>query len=311
MTRSKRRPIVAGLLALLGAAVAVTSVAARQVFRAGTDTVWLAVTVTDAQGRPIAGLDRDDFQIFEDGTRQDISIFERDPQPIALSLLIDSSTSMEDTIGMAKEAAAGFTSTLGPRDAAQIIDFNSDTRIRQTFTHDSVALDKAIRAIRTGGSTSLYTALYIAISELTRERDKTPDERRRQAIIVLSDGEDTTSLKSYEDVAEVVKSSGVAIYAIGLREKPTGTVRRFNQGDFALRSFSQMTGGRLFSVEDPRQLPAIYMQIATELASQYFIGYNTRNLQRNGAWRQINVRVTRPETVVRTRSGYYGPTQSQ
>jgi len=140
-------------------------------------------------------------------------------------------------------------------------------------------------------------------------RAATPEEIRRQAIVVLSDGEDTTSLKTYEDVAELVKRSSLAIYAIGLRDKAaygSGT-RRFNQGDFALRSLSQTTGGRVFFVDDARQLSAVYLQVADELANQYFIGYNTKNLKRDGAWRQVAVRVSRPETVVRTRAGYFGP----
>ena len=134
-----------------------------------------------------------------------------------------------------------------------------------------------------------------------------PDGIRRQAIVVLSDGEDTTSLKSYDDVADLAKRSDVAVYAIGLRERAPDEPRRFSQSDFALRSLSQVTGGRVFFVDDARQLPAIYNQIADELATQFVIGYNPKNTKRDGAWRQVNVRVSRPETIARTRTGYFGP----
>jgi VWFA-related protein len=294
-----------GVSVLLAGAAA--SGPSAQVFRSGIDTVMLSVSVADAKGRPTASLERSEFQIFEDGILQDISVFARDPQPIALSLLLDSSTSMEDRLNIAQEAAVGFARRLGPHDVAQVIDFNSDTRIRQTFTNEVPALEAAIRRIRAGGSTALYTALYIAMSELTRVGAEFAGEIRRQAIVVLSDGEDTTGLKNYDDVADLAKRSDVTIYAIGLREKTPNEPRKFSQADFALRTLSQVTGGRVFFVEDVRQLPAIYTQIADELATQFVIGYNPRNTKRDGAWRQVNVRVNRPETIARTRAGYFGP----
>jgi Ca-activated chloride channel family protein len=267
----------------------------------------LSVSVADAKGRPTSTLERSEFEVFEDGVLQAISLFAREPQPIALSLLLDSSTSMEDRLAIAQEAAVGFARRLGEHDVAQVIDFNNDTRIRQTFTNDVTALETAIRGIRAGGSTALYTALYIAMSELTRAGAELSQVIRRQAIVVLSDGEDTTSLKSYDDVADLAKRSDVAVYAIGLRERAPDEPRKFSQADFALRSLTQITGGRVFFVEDARQLPAIYTQIADELATQFMIGYNPKNTKRDGAWRQVNVRVSRPETIARTRTGYFGP----
>jgi Ca-activated chloride channel family protein len=290
---------------LTGAVVSGTSA---QVYRSGIDTVMLSVSVADAKGRPTSSLEREEFQVFEDGILQDVSVFAREPQPIALSLLLDSSTSMEDRLSIAQEGAIGFARRLGPRDVAQVIDFNSETRIRQTFTNDVPALEAAIRRIRAGGSTALYTALYIAVSELTRVGEELADTIRRQAIVVLSDGEDTTSLKTYDDVADLSKRSDVAIYAIGLRQKASDEPRKFSQADFALRTLSQVTGGRVFFVEDVRQLPAIYTQIADELATQFVIGYTPKNAKRDGGWRQVSVRVSRPETVARTRAGYFGPT---
>ena len=275
-----------------------------QVFRAGTNTVYLPVTVTDSKGRPILGLDRSEFRVFEDGVVQEISVFERDPQPIALSLLIDSSTSMEEKLSVAQQAAVGFASHLGKNDVAQVIDFNSDIVIRQTFTHDVKLLEDAIGKIRAGGSTSLYKAIYIAVSELSNVQAAKPGEIRRQAIVLLSDGEDNTSLQSYDDVAERVKQSNVIVYAIGLRDRESSSSKTFSQANFALRTLTQITGGRVFFPEDYRELPTIYQQIAEELSNQYFLGYDTKNLKRDGLFRQVAVRVSRPETVVRTRTGY-------
>jgi Ca-activated chloride channel family protein len=251
-----------GLTAALVLAAVGAVTAAAQVFRSGVDTVLLNVTVADSKNHPLTGLGRDDFRVFEDGIAQEISVFASDPQPIALSLLLDSSTSMEDKLAVAQEAAVGFARRLGPRDVAQVINFNSETRIRQPFTGDVRALEKSIREIRPGGSTSLYTAMYVAIHELMRANPRSQDSIRRQAIVVLSDGEDTTSLKTYDDVAELAKLSDVAVYAIGLRDKATQQGGRgFSQADFALRTLSQFTGGRVFFVDDIRQLAGIYNQI--------------------------------------------------
>jgi Ca-activated chloride channel family protein len=296
----------AGLAVLLAAVAASPSTA--QVFRSGIETVVLSVSVTDTRHRPLTEISRDNFQVFEDGILQDISVFTRDRQPIALSLLIDSSTSMEGKLSVAQEAAIGFARGLGQDDVAQVVDFNRDTRIRHVFTSDVVALERAIRDIRAGGSTALYTALYIAMAELTRVGSESPDHLRRQALVVLSDGEDTASLKSYDDVADLAKRSDVTIYAIGLRDRGSDEPRRFSQADFALRTLSQITGGRVFFVNDVRQLAGIYGQIADELATQFVIGYSPKNTKRDGAWRQINVRVNHPEATARTRTGYFGPT---
>jgi Ca-activated chloride channel homolog len=295
-----------GALALVAAvsAAPVLQPLSAQVFRGGAYTVYLPITVTDAKGRPITGLEPSEFKVFEDGIVQEISVFARDPQPIALSLVIDSSTSMDEKLSVAQQAAVGFATHLGKNDVAQVIDFNSDIQIRQSFTHDARLLEEAIGKIRAGGSTSLYKAIYIAVSELNSAQAARPEEIRRQAIVLLSDGEDNTSLQTYDDVAERVKQSSVIVYAIGLRDREASNSKTFSQANFALRTLTQITGGRAFFLDDYRQLPMIYQQIADELSTQYFVGYNTRNLKRDGQFRTIAVRVTRPETVVRTRTGY-------
>jgi Ca-activated chloride channel family protein len=303
-------PREAGLAAGL-AVLAMGPVGAQRIFRGGTDVVMLNVTVTDTEQRLVGGLERADFQVYEDGQLQEISTFSRDIQPIALSLLIDSSTSMERKLPVAQDAAIGFARRLGSKDAAQVIDFDSQPRIIQPFTGDRDALERAIRLIDSGGSTALFNAVYIAIDELRRVRALSADEIRRQAIVVLSDGEDTTSLVTYDEVLDRSKRSEVAIYAIGLRTKEELPMRGFNAADFVLRTLAQETGGRAFFVQETGQLGAVYGQIADELASQYTIGYTSRNLKRDGLWRWISVRVNRPNVVARAKSGYYAPTSRQ
>ena len=275
-------------------------------FRAGVEIVSLSVTVTEGV-KYVTGLEQDDFEIFEDGAKQSISFFSHLQQPVALAILLDTSNSMEDKIATAQEAAIGFVRRMKKNDAIEVIEFNSQVRIPQPFTNDVGTLERAIRATTVNGSTSLYNAIYVSLKQLKDERAKSPEEIRRQAIIVLSDGDDTSSVIEYEDVLDLAKRSETAIYAIGLRQAETGR-GKFKEAEFVLRQLSQETGGRVFFPTSVSELPKIYEQISEELASQYAIGYSSKNPMKNGAWRRIEVRVNRPGLVARTRRGYYGPT---
>jgi Ca-activated chloride channel family protein len=275
-------------------------------FRAGVEIVSLNVTVTDGT-KYVTGLEQDDFEVFEDGTKQSISFFSHLQQPVALAILLDTSNSMEDKIATAQEAAIGFVRRMKKTDAIEVIEFNSQVRIPQPFTNDVGALERAIRATTVNGSTSLYNAIYVSLKQLKDERARSAEEIRRQAIIVLSDGDDTSSVIEYEDVLDLAKRSETAIYAIGLRQAESGR-GKFKEAEFVLRQLSQETGGRVFFPMTVAELPKIYEQISEELASQYSIGYSSKNPMRNGAWRRIEVRVAKPGLVARTRRGYYGPT---
>jgi Ca-activated chloride channel family protein len=277
-----------------------------QVFRGGADVVLLNVTVTDGEGHFVSHLNKTDFQVFEDGAVQEIANFSRDAQPIALSILLDTSTSMEKTLPIAQEAAVGFVRRLGPDDVAQVMSFDTHAEIRQDFTKDRAALERAIRKTQAGGSTALYIAVYTALDALKGAVAQS-DTIRRQSIIVLSDGEDTSSLIDYDQVMEAAKRSEVSIYTIALRSKEDTPPHGFNEADFVLRTMAQATGGRVYHVDDVAQLPGIYQQIADELANQYTIGYTSKNAKRDGAWRRIMVKVNRPTTSARTKSGYFAP----
>jgi Ca-activated chloride channel family protein len=188
------------------------------------------------------------------------------------------------------------------------VEFDSRPQILQTFTSDVGLLEAAIRKTAAGGSTALYNAIYIGLRELQRVKvTDDPDRIRRQAIVVLSDGEDTTSLLSYEEVLELAKRSETAVYSIGVRSHDEAATSGFRESEFVLRSLAQQTGGREFFVEDATELPAIYQRIADELANQYSMGYISKNNRRDGSWRRIVVRVDRPQAVTRTKQGYYGP----
>lgn len=293
-------------LALAVSAVGLTSAAPQQVIRSNVDLVSLNVTVTEGD-HFVGGLDQSKFSVFEDGVKQDITFFTSERQPVALSLLLDSSTSMDQKLKTAQEAAVGFATRLGAQDVAQVIDFDSRPTVIQTFTNDRALLETAVRKTTAGGSTSLYNAIYIALSELKKIRAESLAQVRRQAIIVLSDGEDTSSLVEYEAVLDAAKRSEVLIYGIGLKSKTDFPTKGFNEADFVMRTLSQETGGRAFFVELLPQLASVYQTIADELVSQYTIGYSPKNPKRDGAWRTVVVQVDRADAAVRTKRGYFAP----
>jgi Ca-activated chloride channel family protein len=278
-----------------------------QVFRAGVELVSLNVTVVDSQGRYVTDLDQGDFSVFEDGSKQDLSFFNHTNLPIALSLLIDSSASMEQRMEHAQEAAIGFAKKIRAQDLAQVVDFDSRVEIKLGFTNKVGELETAIRTTSAGGSTALHNAVYISLKELAKVKAKNPDEIRRQAIVVLSDGEDTSSLVSFEEVLELAKRSETAIYTIGLQPRETSALRGFREAEFVLRQLAQETGGRAFFAQKIEDLKDVYSQIADELSSQYSMGYASKNPKRDGTFRRLVVQVNRPNTTARTKRGYYGP----
>lgn len=290
----------------VAAAAAGATLAAQDRFRAGIDVVSLNVTVTQS-GRFVTGLEQGEFEVYEDGVKQDVNFFSRVQTPIALAVLLDTSASMDQRLETAQEAAIGFAKRMKTDDTMMVIDFDSQVNILQDFTGDVPALEKAIRGTGANGSTALYNAIYISLKELRKVRAVSAEDIRRQAIVVLSDGDDTSSLVEYDEVLDLAKRSETAIYAIGLKQGDSGSAQ-FNEAEFVLKQLANETGGRAFFPSAVRELSGIYQQISDELASQYSIGYTSRNAIRNGTWRRLVVRVTRPGLQTRTRRGYYAPT---
>src|SRR6516225_5313229 len=279
-------------------------------FRAGVDVVSLNVIVTEGNGRYVTDLSSEEFNVFEDGVKQEVTFFNRTNLPIALALLLDTSASMDTKLPTAQEAAIGFAKRLRSQDLAEVIDFDNRVTVLQQFTSSSQELETAIRKTSAGGSTSLYNAVYIALKDLKKVVAKNSDEIRRQAIIVLTDGEDTSSLLPFEEVLDLAKRSETAIYSIGLRagEGPATTTKGFKEAEFVLRQLSMQTGGRPFFPNALSDLATVYGQIADELSSQYTVGYTPKNPKRDGSWRRIVVRVDRANASARTKQGYFAPT---
>jgi Ca-activated chloride channel family protein len=189
------------------------------------------------------------------------------------------------------------------------VDFDTRAIVLQPFTGEVPLLEQAIKRTSAGGSTALYNAIYTALKGLQVVPSvTTEDQIRRQAVVLLSDGEDTSSLVTYDDVLDLAKRSSTTIYAIGLRNgSESGGGRGFNEAEFVLRQLSQETGGRTFFPNHVNELVGIYTLIADELSSQYTLGYTPRNARADGTFRRIQVRVQRPGVTARTRLGYTAP----
>ena len=277
------------------------------VFRGGVDLVALAVTVTDSSGRHVTDLAAPQFRVFEDSVPQEITYFNHSNLPLSLALLIDTSASMTGRMRTAQNAAIGFVARLRPDDLAQIVAFNRDVRILEGFTGDQPKLEQAIRSATASGSTSLYNAVYVSLRELRKNRAAAESAFRRQAIVLFTDGEDTSSLVGYDEALDLARRSETAIYSIGLEAGDDPAAKVSREAAFVLREFAQETGGRAFFPTRIEDLASVYSQIADELASQYVLGYISKNPRRDGAWRRIAVRVGRDGVTARAKMGYFAP----
>jgi len=297
-----------GTLSAFGAVERTTAQPQRPI-RVGVDVVTLSVTATDRSQRYVPDLNREDFVVTENGVPQELVFFARAGVPLALALLIDTSASMEQSLAIAQDAAIGFVRQIGSTDLATIIDFDSSVQTAQGLTSDRQALEAAIRRTAADGSTALYNAVYIALKELAKLPRDEPRMPRRRAIIVLSDGEDTSSLVSFDEVVDLASRSDTVIYTIGLGPSAPATTRTDRDGQFVLRRLAQQTGGRAFFPQHIKDLAGVYSDIRDELSSQYSLAYESSSARRDGEWRRIAVRVRRPDVAVRTRPGYFAPSK--
>lgn len=310
MTRAGRpwRP-AAGVFSLAAlAVVALAQTPHPPTFQAGVEVIRLSLSVTDGHNRLITGLSASDFTVFEDGIRQEIAFFRADPLPLSVALLVDCSASMEEKLPVAQEAGARFIETLRPEDLAEVVQFNDRVAVLQQFTADRAALDAAIRKTQASGPTALYTALYVTLKQLRSQGS--PEAPRRRAIVVLTDGEDTVSPVSDDQVLELARQADVGVYSIGLRPGRAQDSQRlaFQQAKYFLTILTRDTGGEVYFTSVLSELGAVYGRIAEELRSQYTVGYVSRNDRRDGRWRRIVVRTPeRDDLQVRHKLGYYAP----
>jgi len=250
--------------------------------------VILWVTVSDRSDRLVGDLTQDNFTVFEDGAPQTIREFVLEDRPITMAIVLDSSGSMRDAMPEVHQAGAAFVETLRPQDKALVIDFDDKVFLLQELTADQGALKVAVTSTEALGSTALYDALHAAFRKL-RGIDG------RKAIVLLSDGDDSSSQFAFERILEEAKAESVLLYAIGL-----GEVRKS-----ILKDLSETTGGRAFFVSKASQLADVYRKIAEELRRQYYLSYSTTNKVWDGRFIKLEVKSKNPDWTVRARRGYF------
>ena len=277
------------------------------VFRSGVDLVSLNVIVTDAKDKFVTGLTRQNFIVYEDGVLQDLTFFAASNVPLDLAVVLDSSSSMTDKMATVQQAAIGFASHLRQGDRITVVGIKDTVRTLHPLNEDVNGACDAISHATASGGTALYNALYTTIRQMAKVHAADGDIRR-QAIAVLTDGDDTASLVMFDDLLVLAKQAGIAIYTITLKS-PVQTLwlannKSFSESEFAMKALAQETGARSFFPTDISQLAGVYGLITQELANQYAVGYTSTNPRQDGAFHRIVVRVTEPNLRTRTRSGY-------
>ena len=282
-------------------------------FKTGVDLVSLDLCVRDTSGRFVPELSADDFLILENGKPQQASfLVPSGAVPLTAVLLLDVSQSMYgDKLKRAIEAARQFAELLGPEDRLAILAFNRRAMRLHAFgdaaEHVSTALSSSIGQILARddatGSTALYDALLVAANEMTRaRRDSLPDTR--EVVVLLSDGEDTSSRVGFEEVLPVLRRTGALVYSVSLRASARG---EWLGATWPMLTLARDSGARALSLPTLDALPELYREIVTEVRHLYRLAYASNDTQLDGQWRTISVRVPSRDVHVRTRAGYYAP----
>jgi Ca-activated chloride channel homolog len=276
--------------------------------RVGVNMVLVPVTVLDPYNRLVTGLDQANFRVFEDGQEEEITHFSSEDVPISIGVIFDMSGSMSDKVGKARMAAVQFMKTANPQDEFLLVNFGNQARLSVPFTSSIDDVQNEMMYRRTKGLTALLDAIYLGLSEMRYAHNS------RKALLVISDGGDNHSRYSENEVRQLLKESDTEIYAIGLFE-PASVRCNLSpeecEGPLLLQELCDMSGGRMFSVQNLNELPDIVTKISMELRNQYMLGYKPSNSRRDGRWRRIKVRLDPPRGLppltVYAKYGYYAP----
>lgn len=272
--------------------------------RANVDLVVLPVTVIDKEGKFVETLKENNFQVFEDGQQQTLSVFKREDIPVTIGLVIDNSGSMRTKRPRVNQAALTLVQTSNPDDEVFVVNFNEDYYLDQhaDFTDDISVLKEALERIDSRGSTALYDAILASLDHLKK------GHRDKKVLVVVTDGEDNASRHDLEETVTSAQKSDAVIYTVGLlSEEDRGAAKRAKR---ALQALSEATGGLAFFPKTVDEVHEICLQIAKDIRNQYLLGYYPTNPQSNGGYRKVQVKlVDVPHELgkldVRTRTGYF------
>jgi len=281
----------------------------RSNIRVDTNLVLIPVTVTDPLNRPVTGLEREHFRLLEEKVEQDISHFAADDAPLAVGLVFDVSGSMGEKLRKSRQAAAAFFRSANPEDEFFLVEFNDRPRLTMALTSNIEEIQNRLTFAQSRGRTALLDAIYMALHEMKKSR------KPRKALLVISDGGDNSSRYTEHEVRTLVRESDSLLYAIGIFEPVGGRGRSAEEmaGPGLLGHLAEQTGGRAFSIDNVNELPDVAAKIGVELRNRYVLGYSPKNVERDGKYRRVQVKVVPPRGLpslkATWRLGYYAPVE--
>jgi len=274
--------------------------------RLNVNLVLVPVTVTDPMNRLVTGLEKEDFQVYENNGQQKITSFASEDAPVSIGIIFDLSGSMTSKLMRARDSILQFIKTANPEDEFFVIGFNDRPELIEDFTSSVNDIEARLATVRSGHRTALLDAIYYGVEKLGQAR------HQRKALLVVSDGGDNRSRYTEGEVRAQVREADVEIYSIGIFD-PYAATPEERTGPMLLNELSDETGGRLYRVDDLAEMSDIAEKISTELRNQYVLGYRPKDLNHDGKWRKVKVKLNPPPGLppltVHARTGYYAPSQ--
>jgi Ca-activated chloride channel homolog len=270
--------------------------------KVNVNLVLVPVTVTDGLNHTVLGLEKQNFQVYENKHLQSIQTFSSTDIPVSIGIIFDTSGSMATKLDRAREAVKEFINTANPEDEFFMITFADEPRELVDLTTSPEQVLSSLLLMQAKGSTALLDAVYMGISKMQGSK------YNKKALLVISDGGDNHSRYSEKDVKRMVKETDVMIYAIGIYDRSFPTEEE-RLGPELLSDISELTGGRTFTIDDTNDLPDVACKIGVELRNQYVLGYRPSETVSDGKWHTIKVKLLPPkglpQLLVHTKQGYY------
>jgi len=270
------------------------------------DLVLVPVTVTDDWNRIVTGLEKDNFAIVEGSQAQEVRHFSSEDAPVSLGVIFDMSGSMSDKIEKARGAVIEFFKTANPQDEFFMIAFSDRPQLTADFTKSVEDVQAKLVYIQAQGRTALLDAIYMGVSKMKDAHNS------KKALLIISDGGDNHSRYTENEIKSMVKEADVQVYAIGLFTSGVTQAEEI-AGPGLLSDIAEVTGGRMFTINNPNELADVATKIGIELRNQYVLGYRPKNKTKDGRWRKIKVKLIPPKGLphlnVYSKTGYYAPSQ--
>jgi Ca-activated chloride channel homolog len=269
------------------------------VIRVDTRLVVLHATVVDKTGHLVTNLPENAFQVFENGAPQRIKLFKREDVPVSMGLVIDNSGSMREKRAKVEAAALDLVKDSNPQDEVFIVNFNDEAFLDKDFTNSIKELEEGLARIDSRGGTAMRDAIRMSLDHL-KEKAK----RDKKVLVVVTDGNDNSSVMNLENLVKSAQDSGVLVYTVGLLDEEDR--REAKVARRALLALAEATGGEVYFPKELAEVDRVAHQVAHDIRNQYTIAYSPENTALDGSFRQIRVTANGPNRpVVRTRTGYY------